>query len=495
MKTRIISMLLTIVMILACFSGCDSLIGDGNTAAECQHKDANDDNLCDKCGNDFSDGKDQVTPQCNHRDADDNFKCDKCGALYTDGNETGGGATKCEHKDSNGDDICDYCHRGYTDPNKPPECEHRDADDDGLCDKCGVYHGDGDDLPSTCFHFNKTEPVEESKEPTCEEDGFFKETWSCVDCGENFVGRNYIIPAKGHGPEVGYCYNCYELDPGVHLSDDNPYEIKTYDGFKYIYFGEYPQSLKKDDVTITSTQDARGYYLGSDGYYYAKVTASVKKDEDISFEWDVEYLGGETYYFKVLPIRWKILEEKDGNALIFCDSILTYTNFQPNVNVEYGFESREYWYLSQSETIYANAYAYSTLRSWLNNQFYDNYFSDIQKELILTTTLDANASQSDIDKGYISIEDKIFLPDASDYVDQFGHLEKLITMFTNNSDYAKAMSGLDYGSFWFRSPYSRGDREYGSSVLCYSSDHKNYGYSSHTDTYQGVAPMLWIKLQ
>ena len=105
MKTRIISMLLTIVMILACFSGCDSLIGDGNTTAECQHKDANDDNLCDKCGNDFSDGKDQVTPQCNHRDADDNFKCDKCGALYTDGNETGGGATKCEHKDSNGDDL------------------------------------------------------------------------------------------------------------------------------------------------------------------------------------------------------------------------------------------------------------------------------------------------------------------------------------------------------------------------------------------------------
>jgi uncharacterized repeat protein (TIGR02543 family) len=69
----------------------------------------------------------------------------------------------------------------------------------------------------------------------------------------------------------------------------------------YIYLGEYPQTLKSDDVTITKTIDERGYYLGSDGFYYAKYS---------------------TYYFKVEPIRWRILTEQDGKAFLFCDIII-----------------------------------------------------------------------------------------------------------------------------------------------------------------------------
>ena len=42
----------------------------------------------------------------------------------------------------------------------------------------------------------------------------------------------------------------------------------------YIWFGEYPQSIKEVNVEVTEEQDSRGYYLGSDGYYYAKVTAT-----------------------------------------------------------------------------------------------------------------------------------------------------------------------------------------------------------------------------
>ena len=51
----------------------------------------------------------------------------------------------------------------------------------------------------------------------------------------------------------------------------------TRDG-DYIYLGEFPQTLKADDVTITDTIDARGYYLGSDGNYYAAVTADPYVD-------------------------------------------------------------------------------------------------------------------------------------------------------------------------------------------------------------------------
>ena len=81
----------------------------------------------------------------------------------------------------------------------------------------------------------------------------------------------------------------------------------------YIYFGEYPQTLKADDVTITSETDSRGYYLGSDGNYYAMVTADPYVDgmaadptSKSTFTTGASVIEGEVYYFKVEPIRWRI---------------------------------------------------------------------------------------------------------------------------------------------------------------------------------------------
>ncbi len=85
----------------------------------CQHRDADDDSLCDKCSEPYTDGKDiEDTPACQHRDADDDSLCDKCGKPYTDGKDV-------EDK---------------------PICQHRDADDDSLCDKCGDPYTDGYDV-------------------------------------------------------------------------------------------------------------------------------------------------------------------------------------------------------------------------------------------------------------------------------------------------------------------------------------------------------------
>ena len=93
----------------------------------CQHRDADDNSLCDKCGESYSDGNETVATPCQHRDADDNSLCDKCGESYTDGNETA--ATPCQH---------------------------RDADDNSLCDKCGESYSDGDEsapIPSCTVSF------------------------------------------------------------------------------------------------------------------------------------------------------------------------------------------------------------------------------------------------------------------------------------------------------------------------------------------------------
>ncbi len=88
--------ILMLVLLVACNEG-------GDTPAVCQHRDADDNSLCDKCGESYTDGIDvtlENTPSvCQHRDADDNALCDKCGEAYTDGIDDDNVDTKkCTHQ-------------------------------------------------------------------------------------------------------------------------------------------------------------------------------------------------------------------------------------------------------------------------------------------------------------------------------------------------------------------------------------------------------------
>ena len=121
----------------------------------------------------------------------------------------------------------------------------------------------------------------------------------------------------------------------------------------YLLFGEYPQTVKAADVTITDTVDHRGYYLGSDGAYYAKreVTpfgkSAVFSNKEVGFEGDV-------FYFKVEPIRWRVVSDYKDTITLICDSIL---------------------YGSVFNSSGRNNYAESDVRRSLNEDFYNVAFS------------------------------------------------------------------------------------------------------------------------
>ena len=89
-------------------------------SAPCSHRDADDDSLCDKCGEDYTDGKDIE----DKKDSNDGNEPD-------DGNESDNGNEPDDGNES--DDGNDTS----------AECSHRDADDDGKCDKCGEDFEDG----------------------------------------------------------------------------------------------------------------------------------------------------------------------------------------------------------------------------------------------------------------------------------------------------------------------------------------------------------------
>ncbi|MBO4858040.1 MAG: SUMF1/EgtB/PvdO family nonheme iron enzyme, partial [Treponema sp.] len=99
-------------------------------------------------------------------------------------------------------------------------------------------------------------------------------------------------------------------------------------GAKYILFGDWPQTIKADNVTVDENiNEVHGsftYYGGSDGYWYVKC-------KENAYESGYKYSNGtpvaqisvnSTKYFKVEPIKWRVLTEnykRTGKALLLAE--------------------------------------------------------------------------------------------------------------------------------------------------------------------------------
>lgn len=85
---------------------------------------------------------------------------------------------------------------------------------------------------------------------------------------------------------------------------------------KSVLYGFYPQSLKAENVTILNeskvetTGTFKGYYKGSDGYYYAKQTANLYNNTEYIIVENGIIQNGKTYYFKVEPILWDYVDQE-----------------------------------------------------------------------------------------------------------------------------------------------------------------------------------------
>ncbi len=251
----------------------------------------------------------------------------------------------------------------------------------------------------------------------------------------------------------------------------------------YIWFGEYPQTIKANDVTVGTTTDSRGYYLGSDGLYYAKVTATPYSG--YKFSNDTTVTSGTEYYFKVEPIKWRILNESGGTALILCESIIANKRYDDS----------------------SNNYMNSEIRAWLNNEFYNTAFTALQKELIQITNVDNSVYSTGYDSNpyaCANTNDKIFLPSYREMVNSAYGFNSNSSAYDTarrrlTSDYSRATgaymntdTGYYYGNgyWWLRSP----DNIYSLYALfVYRSGDVVYKYYVY-DTIYGVVPALKIQL-
>ena len=223
----------------------------------------------------------------------------------------------------------------------------------------------------------------------------------------------------------------------------------TIDNMTYVYYGTYPQTVVDDSSLISSlnsltSTNANGYYE-FEGEEYAKVDADPN-------ETYYKFINGstiqshQTYYFKVEPIKWRVLEEADGTYTLLSEHII-------DKQVFYTYSGDR---TIGDQTIYANNYEHSTIREWLNNAFYNKAFSTPEKGSILTTN--RYSSNTTIDKVYL-----LSYQEARSSAYGFStSTSSSSTRTAITTDYARAVgaymatstSYYGNGYWWLRSPYS-----------------------------------------
>ena len=226
-------------------------------------------------------------------------------------------------------------------------------------------------------------------------------------------------------------------------------------GRKYANWGSYPQTHVSDESLISELNkltetNGKGYYTYN-GEEYAKVTATPYKTGDAYLYSDgTAVTKNTTEWFKVEPIKWRVLEENDGTVKVISDLILDASCYYV----------KDAYRTIDGETIYPNNYKHSTLREFLNSGFYNSAFTTTQQNAILTTEVDNSASTTSNSTTKYACEntlDKMYALSSEECNSTYfaSNAEKQIKA----TDFAKAKGVYlgtgdckDCGYWWLRSP-------------------------------------------
>ena len=288
-----------------------------------------------------------------------------------------------------------------------------------------------------------------------------------------------------------------------------------------IYFGSYPQTLVTDNSLISELNTLAGnkptssnkYKWTDYNYYISSSVTSYMYYQDIDLDSDGEfdyrgvyftqyrpyyyssssstgnsyqdengYSTNTIYWFNYDPIEWDILEESDGKALIIANLILDSQEYYPSKSTSK--------FTHNGASGYANNYELSNIRKFLNDNFYDTAFNDLQKSIIETTLVDnSKSSTGNSSNSYVcnNTNDKVFLLS----------IQEATTYYTidtsrqaKGTDYAKAQGLGVYIFWWLRSPD-------GLDANCAWDvhDYGHGGYSNVPRTDIGIRPACWINLK
>ncbi|MCR4874746.1 MAG: DUF6273 domain-containing protein [Clostridia bacterium] len=341
------------------------------------------------------------------------------------------------------------------------------------------------------------------------------------------------------------------VDPVNPVDPANPVEeefIYEKDGESTIYFGSYPQSQEKDTTICAALNQKAGALPTAENkngwtdyeYYCGGVVTSYMWYQDIEYngakyrgvyfteyrpvaidrdftEWDSildddsltekytsqSYFGFEkanVYWFKFEKIKWSILNTKDGNVLISSILSIDAQEYEPSTkNDEYEHNGG---------TGYANNYALSHIRKWLNYNFYSTAFSAKQKEIIQTIEVDNSIESYGTANTHWAgaSNDKLICDNTNDkiFLLSFGEVETYYPQYAdraaNGSDYAKSQGLFTLHYEDYLGGLSLDEDGMVSDTWWITRANNQVFYDGHWAsegrefTWYGIRPACWIKL-
>lgn len=224
------------------------------------------------------------------------------------------------------------------------------------------------------------------------------------------------------------------------------------------------------------------------------VNVQFKKNDIIEFGTYPQTKDGDT--FKVEPIKWRVLDINNGEALLLSEKILDAHMFAEE----------------------SNNYADSEIRRWLNNEFYNKAFNKEEKSRIVTTNVDNSVrstypnglTEEELKEYWDSGKNKYVCENTSDKVFLLSEQEVTNEEYGFNADttfedlnrqkqateYAISQDLLGYSEndnscWWLRSPYCA-ESESALNIDLYG--YANFSEDVTTIDEGGVVPALRIKL-
>lgn len=184
------------------------------------------------------------------------------------------------------------------------------------------------------------------------------------------------------------------------------------------------------------------------------------------------------------PIEWIVLDREAGKSLILSKYVLDYKYYQ-----EYDKDEDYRWVTS--------LWPESSIRNWLNEEFYSTAFTDEEQALILEVTNTVVYSK-DYQPAYADSLDKVFLLSCDEearYVDKVGTIaygiptEKVAVEKPYMSDINNVEGITQSMSWWLRDP--------GFDSLCYAAQVPGYQTlytpnGNNVASRAGIRPAMWI---
>lgn len=250
-------------------------------------------------------------------------------------------------------------------------------------------------------------------------------------------------------------------------------------------FGSYPQSAYVPEKTPQNPVSGQ-VYTDSDGTQMMYAEWEIENKN-----WEIEKKQG---FFKMEPIRWRVLSVEGSSAFLMADQILDSHCFN-----EYPWKDKNQNGKADEDEIIT--WKDSSLRSWLNNEFYNKAFSSKEKDAILQSEHENEGStekEETINGRFLFPEggvtqDKVFLLSRSEAENEkYGMPNNgigLVSRQTTYTDYGKKDRRWSTVKYWLRAP-----RAYG----VYEGD---FGWSIYADageptveSHDGVRPCVYINL-